>query len=221
VNTLTKQPLAAARREFGLTFGSFGCARSTIDLTGPVNRSGTVRYRLNAAYDRGDSYRDLVNHENTFVAPHLVWQPTPRTTVGVEVRRAATRTISIAVTRSRRSSSPSPSAGTTASRGRALRIAKSTRCCRCVGARALLTRRAPITADIRRLGTGWRPFESRVWTREASARLRPVGRPITLDVWSIESYGARHDDVVIAASSRPDGPEATLGVHGQASLPLS
>lgn len=85
VNTLTKQPLAVARRELGLTFGSFAYARPTLDITGPANASGTLRYRLNAAYDRGDSYRDLVNHENTFVAPHLVWQPTPRTSLGVEV----------------------------------------------------------------------------------------------------------------------------------------
>jgi iron complex outermembrane recepter protein len=85
VNTITKQPLAVARREVGLTFGSFGYLRPTVDLTGPLTSSGSLRYRLNAAFDRGDSYRDLVNHENLFVAPHLVWQPTPRTTVGVEV----------------------------------------------------------------------------------------------------------------------------------------
>jgi len=85
VNTITKQPLAAPRREVGLTVGTFGTMRPTVDLTGPVNASGTLRYRLNAAFDRGDSYRDLVDYENTFVAPHLVWQPTPRTTLGVEV----------------------------------------------------------------------------------------------------------------------------------------
>lgn len=85
VNTITKQPLAAPRREVGLNVGTFGTVRPTIDLTGPANRSGTLRYRLNAAFDRGDSYRNLVNYENAFVAPHLVWQPTPRTTLGVEV----------------------------------------------------------------------------------------------------------------------------------------
>jgi iron complex outermembrane receptor protein len=85
VNTLTKQPLTAARREVGLTLGSFRAIRPTVDLTGPLTASGSLRYRLNAAFERGDSYRDLVNHENTFVAPHLVWQPSARTSLGIEM----------------------------------------------------------------------------------------------------------------------------------------
>jgi iron complex outermembrane receptor protein len=85
VNTITKRPLAESRYGVGLTFGGFGYVRPTFDLTGPLNASRTVLYRLTMAYDRGDSYRDLVNNENFFVAPVIVWKPTPRTTVDLEV----------------------------------------------------------------------------------------------------------------------------------------
>lgn len=85
VNTITKQPLATRHHEIGLTAGVHGHLRPTVDLTGPVDAGGTLRYRFNAAHDRGRSYRDLVDHENRFVAPALTWSPTTRTTVGAEV----------------------------------------------------------------------------------------------------------------------------------------
>ncbi len=84
VNTITKKPLPEHRYEIGFTGGSFGQLRPTVDLTGPLNASRTVLYRLNAAYDRGNSYRDLFEHENSFVAPALTWIVGPRTTLTLE-----------------------------------------------------------------------------------------------------------------------------------------
>lgn len=84
VNTITKKPLPEHRYEVGFTGGSFGQLRPTVDLTGPLNASRTVLYRLNAAYDRGNSYRDLIEHENSFVAPALTWILRPGTTVTFE-----------------------------------------------------------------------------------------------------------------------------------------
>jgi iron complex outermembrane receptor protein len=87
VNTITKRPLAVRRHEIGLVVGNDGYVRPTLDLTGPIDSGGRVRYRLNAAHDRGNSYRDLINHENTFVAPALLWSITPRTELSVELER--------------------------------------------------------------------------------------------------------------------------------------
>ena len=88
VNTITKKPLPEHRYEFGFTGGSFGQLRPTVDLTGPLNASRTVLFRLNAAYDRGNSYRDLIEHENSFVAPALTWILRPGTTVTLEAEWA-------------------------------------------------------------------------------------------------------------------------------------
>ena len=84
VNTITKKPLSQHRYEVGFTGGGFGQLRPTVDLTGPLNASRTVLYRVNAAYDRGNSYRDLIEHENSFVAPALTWILRPGTTVTLE-----------------------------------------------------------------------------------------------------------------------------------------
>lgn len=91
VNTVTKKPLNDHRYELGLTGGGFGFVRPTIDLTGPLNANKSLLYRVNFAYDKGDSYRDLVNNENIFLAPALVWKLTSRTTLGIELEMARFR----------------------------------------------------------------------------------------------------------------------------------
>lgn len=88
VNTITKKPLAEHRYEFGFTGGSFGQLRPTVDLTGPLNASRTLLFRLNAAHDRGNSYRELIEHENSFVAPALTWILRPGTTLTLEAEWA-------------------------------------------------------------------------------------------------------------------------------------
>ncbi|MXX85049.1 MAG: TonB-dependent siderophore receptor [Acidobacteria bacterium] len=88
VNTITKKPLAEHRYEIGFTGGGFGQLRPTVDLSGPLNASRTLLFRVNAAYDRGSSYRDLMEHENSFVAPALTWIVQPGTVVTVEAEWA-------------------------------------------------------------------------------------------------------------------------------------
>ncbi|MXZ60206.1 MAG: TonB-dependent siderophore receptor [Acidobacteria bacterium] len=88
VNTITKKPLAEHRYEIGFTGGGFGQLRPTVDLSGPLNASRTLLFRVNAAYDRGNSYRDLMEHENSFVAPAFTWIPRPGTTVSFEAEWA-------------------------------------------------------------------------------------------------------------------------------------
>ncbi len=83
-NTITKKPLSEHRYEVGFTGGGFGQLRPTVDLTGPLNASRTVLFRVNAAYDRGNSYRDLIEHENSFVSPALTWILQPGTVLSFE-----------------------------------------------------------------------------------------------------------------------------------------
>lgn len=88
VNTITKKPLAEHRYEIGFTGGGFGQLRPTVDLSGPLNASRTLLFRVNAAYDRGSSYRDLIEHENSIVAPALTWILRPGTTLSLEAEWA-------------------------------------------------------------------------------------------------------------------------------------
>lgn len=74
VNTITKKPLSDHRYELGFTGGGFGLIRPTIDATGPLNKSKSLLYRVNFAFENGQSYRDFVSNRNVFLAPSLLWK---------------------------------------------------------------------------------------------------------------------------------------------------
>lgn len=84
VNMVTKRPLA--EHYFSLTFlgGSFDFQRPQIDLSGPLNKSKSLLYRLNAAYDHSDTFRDFNERERVFVAPVVTWIAGGNTTVTID-----------------------------------------------------------------------------------------------------------------------------------------
>ena len=73
VNFITKNPQADPFQTVGAQFGSFGLQRYTVDSNGSVNDSGSLLYRVNAAYQNSDSFRDFGYDERTFVAPAMTW----------------------------------------------------------------------------------------------------------------------------------------------------
>ncbi len=73
VNLITKKPLAEAMQEATVQFGSFGLERYTVDSTGPMNSSGSLLYRVNAAYQDNESFRDFGYNESAFAAPAVTW----------------------------------------------------------------------------------------------------------------------------------------------------
>jgi iron complex outermembrane receptor protein len=85
VNFVTKRPL------FDQTYysiqeqtGSFGLTRTSVDLTGPLFDDKTFAYRLNAVYQRSDSFLDFVTSRSGFVAPSLSWRPIEQFRLNVE-----------------------------------------------------------------------------------------------------------------------------------------
>jgi len=86
INIVPKVPLARPSYEVGLQVGSFGLVRPTLDFTGPLNNSGTLRYRLNAVYERANGFRDYdQNIERYFIAPTLLWQISDRTDLTLDL----------------------------------------------------------------------------------------------------------------------------------------
>ncbi|MGD1949580.1 MAG: TonB-dependent siderophore receptor [Leptolyngbyaceae cyanobacterium] len=86
VNLVTKQPLDTPFGEFTAQIGSYGLLRPTLDVTGPVNESGSARYRLNAAFERGDGFRDFdTDVERTFIAPVIAVDIGERTELTLEL----------------------------------------------------------------------------------------------------------------------------------------
>ena len=85
VNMVTKKPLSEKRNEVSASVGSFETLRATADFTGPLNESKTLLYRVNAAYQQADSFRDLVQNDTFLITPSLSFVPNETTALNVEM----------------------------------------------------------------------------------------------------------------------------------------
>ncbi|MER2997637.1 TonB-dependent receptor [Pontibacter populi] len=84
VNITTKKPTAFTFHDIQLTANSFGQYRPAIDFGGALNEEKTLKYRLNAVYEDGDTYRDFVSTKRFFVAPAFTYDFSDRTSLTVE-----------------------------------------------------------------------------------------------------------------------------------------
>lgn len=84
VNYLPKTPQAKPFNEVGLSFGSYGFKRVTIDSTGPVSKKWGVNYRVTAALEDRKDYTDFNESDHTFISPSFSFHPTKTTEVLVD-----------------------------------------------------------------------------------------------------------------------------------------
>lgn len=87
VNYVTKKPLDVPYYELQQQFGSYSEYRTSMDASGPFDKEKTLLYRFNGAYDTGNSYRDIVEHERVFIAPSLSWRPTDRFEANLDIEK--------------------------------------------------------------------------------------------------------------------------------------
>jgi iron complex outermembrane recepter protein len=86
VNYISKKPKAKAANSLQTQAGSFGFFRSTLDMTGPLTKDKKLQFRLVAAYEEADSFRDHVNSDRKVYYPSLryVFNPGTQLTVSHE-----------------------------------------------------------------------------------------------------------------------------------------
>ena len=85
INLVTEQPLSFPNYEFDLQAGSYGFLRPTLDLSGPLTESGDLRYRVNLAYERSDTFRDFDQTvSRRFIAPVIAWDISDNTSLTVD-----------------------------------------------------------------------------------------------------------------------------------------
>ncbi|MEM6843332.1 MAG: TonB-dependent receptor [Bacteroidota bacterium] len=85
INYVTKKPLDEDRKSINFTVGSFNTLRATADFTGPMNKSGTLLYRLNLGYEDTDTFRDLQRLNTYVIAPSISFLPTDKTSVNFDL----------------------------------------------------------------------------------------------------------------------------------------
>ncbi len=84
MNFVTKKPLASFMANVDLKTGSWGLARPAIDVTGPITKNRSLRYRVNTSYERSDSFRDKVSSQRRFLSTAVAWDITPKLTLNLE-----------------------------------------------------------------------------------------------------------------------------------------
>lgn len=86
VNLVTEQPLSDPYYQVEGSVGNFGFYRGALDLSGPLNESETVLYRLNASAQRSESFIDFFEAERYFVSPVLTWLISDQTEITVDAQ---------------------------------------------------------------------------------------------------------------------------------------
>jgi len=83
-NVVTKKPTGITKAEVGMTVGSFGTYRNTLDLDGKLSNDGKLQYRLNLMGQLKGSHRDFEYTNRVSVAPVIKYQINPRTSLTAE-----------------------------------------------------------------------------------------------------------------------------------------
>ncbi|NJN24904.1 MAG: TonB-dependent receptor [Cyclobacteriaceae bacterium] len=84
VNVVTKKPMESFYGSAGLTLGSWGLLRSTLDISSPLNEDKSVLFRVNTAVERSSSYVDLENTGRFFIAPVFTFKLSPSTELTID-----------------------------------------------------------------------------------------------------------------------------------------
>lgn len=85
INIVTKTPIYQFGGNASLRVGSYGQARTTYDVYGPINKEKTLAFRLNGALERADSYRKGISSERFYINPSLEWRVDNTTTITAEM----------------------------------------------------------------------------------------------------------------------------------------
>ncbi|HEY0864482.1 MAG TPA: TonB-dependent receptor plug domain-containing protein [Lacunisphaera sp.] len=84
VNLITKKPQAKKATALKLTVDDYGYYKSEVDMTGPLNASGTILYRAIAAYTGGEMYLPNEKYDTISFYPSVEFRFNDRTNLLIE-----------------------------------------------------------------------------------------------------------------------------------------
>lgn len=93
INLVRKKPTATFQAHASLGANTFGSGRGELDVAGPINAAGTLRGRLVAVHEQGDTHIDHYTHDKSAVYGVLQADLTDSTqlTAGVDYQRTDPR----------------------------------------------------------------------------------------------------------------------------------
>lgn len=84
INLVTKKPLDTQQAAFNIAGGSWDHFRAEGDVTGPLNKTKTLLYRMNAGYDKTNSFRNPFYAKSYQLAPSLSFVPNDRLKINLD-----------------------------------------------------------------------------------------------------------------------------------------
>jgi iron complex outermembrane receptor protein len=84
INFVTKKPLPDFMTELSFKTGSWGLLRPSLDITGPLNKGKSLRYRLNTSFEQMNSFRDMVSSKRSLIAPTFSWDINNKLSLSLE-----------------------------------------------------------------------------------------------------------------------------------------
>lgn len=88
VNIVTRMPSSTPAYEIEQELGSWNHARTRLGANIPLDSSGTLLFRMDAAHQDSETFRQLSEDRRTFIAPTLSWLPRPGTRVNLSLEYA-------------------------------------------------------------------------------------------------------------------------------------
>ncbi|GGI22663.1 TonB-dependent receptor [Pedobacter mendelii] len=83
INVVTKKPLDTAGGNVSYSTGSFGLNRLTADVYSPINKEKNLLFRINAAYNKQNSWQDAGFSRSTLIAPVLEYRVSDKLTLNL------------------------------------------------------------------------------------------------------------------------------------------
>ncbi|MCH4551178.1 TonB-dependent receptor [Aestuariibaculum lutulentum] len=85
INIVTKTPKYYFGGNVSQRIGSFGQARTTFDVYGPLAKTENVAFRVNGALERADGFRDGISSDRFYINPSLQWKVDSKSTITLEM----------------------------------------------------------------------------------------------------------------------------------------
>ncbi|QZK89788.1 TonB-dependent receptor [Flavobacterium sp. CHNK8] len=82
LNLVTKTPKFTAGGELSMQMGSFSYYKPSIDFYGPLSKS--IAYRVNASYEKSESFRNFVKNDRIYINPSLLFYISDKTQITVQ-----------------------------------------------------------------------------------------------------------------------------------------
>jgi outer membrane receptor protein involved in Fe transport len=84
VNIVTPQPTATQTGNISVAAGSDDFLRSSLELSGPLNKSGTLFYRISGADEYTQYAEAFASHNQQFLSGKLLWKPDADTSLSID-----------------------------------------------------------------------------------------------------------------------------------------